>query len=252
MLHTLRSHTKINKAEPIWCPFWNVILADQLCLTHLRICPLGHHFPISCFNRTPKWAFVYHELIVLSCSSTLLEAPCSPTVIPSSCFPHVSIITKKPSQNTHSSWSKLQELMEPPALHWCGQTEHITWLWHHIVTERGNSVLRWDWQLPPSLSSSCVMYDWKGTAVSINKTQKLWSRPGGFVPLMEQVTQVTGRPFPTTGAGWRLWGQLPELLSDTSTLQFSAEQEFSAREKYINRWITYSAKLRIIWTNLAT
>lgn len=69
---------------------------------------------------------------------------------------------------------------------------------------------------------------------------------------MEQVTQVTGRSSPTAGVGWRLWGQLTELLSDTSTPQFSAEQEFSAREKYINRWITYSAKLGIIWTNLAT
>lgn len=115
-LHTLRSHTKINEVEAIWCPFWNAILADKLCLTHLWICPLGHHFPISCFNRTPKWAFVHHEFIVLNCSSLLLEAPCSHTVIPSSCFPHMSIITKKPSQNTPSSWSKLQELMDVAAL----------------------------------------------------------------------------------------------------------------------------------------
>lgn len=111
-LHTLRSHTKINKAEAIWCPFWNAVLAEELCLTHLWICPLGHHFPISCFNRAPKWAFVYHEFIVLHC----WRLPALKLLIPSSCFPHVSIITKKPPQNTHSSWSKLQELMDVAAL----------------------------------------------------------------------------------------------------------------------------------------
>lgn len=126
-LPTLRSHTKINKVEAIWCPFWNVILADELCLTHPRICPLGHHFPISCFNRTPKWAFVYHEFSALSCSSSLLEAPCSRTAILSSCFPHMSIIIKNPSQNTHSrspsckNWRMLQH-WAPAALQWRGHT----------------------------------------------------------------------------------------------------------------------------------
>lgn len=135
-LHTLRSHTKINKAEAIWCPFWNAVLAEELCLTHLWICPLGHHFPISCFNRTPKWAFVYHEFIVLHC----WRLPCSQTGNSQQLFSprvhnHQKTFTKYSQQLIQAA--RTDGCCSPEPLQPCNgvvRLEHAMWLWHHIVT----------------------------------------------------------------------------------------------------------------------
>lgn len=121
--------------------------------------------------------------------------------------------------------------------------EHITWLWHHIVTSRGNFVLRWDWQLPPSLSSSCVTYYWKGTAVSINKTQEMWSRPDWFVLLMDQ-------EWLRECDKWQ--ARLLRTVPRTTQWHLNSPVQCQGKNKKINRSINYSAKLRIIWTNLAT
>lgn len=74
----------------------------------------------------------------------------------------------------------------PPALQWRGQTgtPHVAVTPHcHL---EGKFCAEVGLATPTQPFILLAKYYWKGTAVSINKIQEMWSRPGEFVPLMEQ------------------------------------------------------------------